>query len=175
MTKEIDGKKHGEIALDDEAEHCSILSCIVKQTFVLFSGRILEGKAVSRDVPVTDGDKNNRLLEKAVKLEERYEEEKNLPFPKSMLEINVVVLENSLFAVGTVSVQSRRDDRKAFLIATIKHLKSRLAIRALHFVKLGANERSNSHLISDLVAVAIDSESHLRKRKKSTGDVSIQA
>jgi hypothetical protein len=92
-----------------------------------------------------------------------------------MLEINVIVLENNLFAIGTEPVQSRRNDRKTLVIATIEHLKARLAIRTLHFVELGANERSGSHLICNLVPVAFDSESHLSKGGDIRGGMSIQA
>jgi len=57
VTNEIDGKQHGEVTLDHDSEHGCILARVVKEAFVFFGGRVFEGKAVPRDVPVTVGNK----------------------------------------------------------------------------------------------------------------------
>jgi hypothetical protein len=53
LTQKIDREQHGQVGFDDNTEHRSRQVCIMKQTFVRIVGRVLEAKAIARDVPVT--------------------------------------------------------------------------------------------------------------------------
>jgi hypothetical protein len=102
----------------------------MEHTFEGTIGRILEAKAIARDMPVTrkQSEKLSLVQQRLIDQESMMETIVfNLPFGESMLEVNVIVLQ-----LAVCFVETSANHRKTEIVSRVENFKARLSIGAFH-------------------------------------------